>query len=380
MKIAVNTRFLLKNKLEGIGWFTYESLKRITQQHPEHEFTFLFDRPFPEEFIFSSNVTAKVIFPQARHPLLWYWWFEHAVPATLNKIRPDIFLSTDGYLSLKSSFPQVTVIHDLAFEHFPDHVKALTARYYRYYTPRFAKKARRIATVSEYSKQDIVNLYGVSPDCIDVVYNGSNELFRPLQSSEKELVKKEFTGGNPYFIYAGALQPRKNIIRLFLAFDAFKKKNRGNIKLVMAGRNWSYHEAMKIHAAMQFKEDVIFPGHLTRMDLSRLMASSLALVYVSLFEGFGIPIVEAMNCDVPVITSNISSMPEVTGAAGLLVDPYSVDDIAGKMEIIYLDERLRQNLIEKGKLQRQKFTWQQTADQLWECVVKAMKEEQGKPR
>lgn len=360
--------------MEGIGWFTYESLKRITQQHPEHEFVFLFDRPFPEEFIFSGNVTARVIFPQARHPLLWYWWFEHAVPAALDKIRPDIFLSTDGYLSLRSTFPQVTVMHDLAFEHFPGHVDALTARYYRYFTPRFAKKAKRIATVSEYSKQDIVNLYGIDADRIDVVYNGSNELFIPLNYNEQDLVRREFTGGHPYFIYAGALQPRKNIIRLFLAFDAFKKRSGGNIKLVMAGRNWSYHEAMKVHAAMQFKEDVVFPGHLTRMDLSRLMGGALALVYVSLFEGFGIPIVEAMNCDVPVITSNISSMPEVAGDAGLLVDPYSIEDIASKMEAVSLDEKLRTNLVEKGMLQRKKFTWQQTADKLWECVMKAMEE------
>ena len=152
MKIAVNTRFLIKNKLEGIGWFTYESLKRITRQHPEHEFVFLFDRPYAEEFIFSDNVTGRVLFPPARHPLLWYWWFEYSVTAALKQIKPDIFLSTDGYLSLACQVPQVIVMHDLAFEHFPDHVNALTARYYRHFTPKFAKKANRIATVSEYSK------------------------------------------------------------------------------------------------------------------------------------------------------------------------------------------------------------------------------------
>ncbi|MGB3077209.1 MAG: glycosyltransferase family 1 protein [Chitinophagales bacterium] len=374
MKIAVNTRFLLKNKLEGIGWFTYESLKRITQQHPEHEFVFLFDRPYPEEFIFSSNVTAMVIFPPARHPFLWYWWFEHAVPAALKKIKPDLFLSTDGYLSLHTKLPQVTVMHDLAFEHFPDHVPAMTMRYYKYYMPRFAKKAKRIATVSEYSKQDIVKIYGVAPEKIDVVYNGSNELFKPLKKEEQEVVKQQFTTGDPYFIYAGALQPRKNIINLFKAFDFFKKSNHCNIKLVMAGRNWSYDEAMKVHAAMQFKEEVIFPGHLTRLDLSRLMGAAEALVYVSLFEGFGIPIVEAMHCDVPVITSNISSMPEVAGDSGLLVDPYSVTDIAEKMELILKDKKLCMQLIEKGRLQRKQFTWQRTADRLWECMMKAVEE------
>lgn len=374
MKIAVNTRFLLKNKLEGIGWFTYESLKRITRQHPEHEFVFLFDRPFAEEFIFSDNVTGKVLFPPARHPLLWYWWFEMAVPSALKQIKPDVFLSTDGYLSLASKVPQVIVMHDLAFEHFPDHVNALTARYYRHFTPKFARKARRIATVSEYSKQDIMKLYDIAPGKIDVVYNGSNELFVPLREDEKVKVRQQFTGGHPYFIYAGALQPRKNIINLFHAFDRFKKNNSSNAKLVMAGRNWSYHEAMKVHEAMQYRDDVIFPGHLTRIDLSRLIGAAEALVYISLFEGFGIPIVEAMHCDVPIITSNISSMPEVTGEAGLLVDPFSVTDIAEKMQLMFSNDSLKRSLVEKGRLQRQQFTWQRTADQLWECVLHAVEE------
>lgn len=374
MKIAVNTRFLLKNKLEGIGWFTYESLKRITRQHPEHEFVFLFDRPYAEEFIFSDNVTGRVLFPPARHPFLWYWWFEYSVTAALKQIKPDIFLSTDGYLSLACEVPQVIVMHDLAFEHFPDHVNALTARYYRHFTPKFAKKAKRIATVSEYSKQDIVKLYDIAPVKIDVVYNGSNELFVPLREEEKVKIRQQFTGGHPYFIYAGALQPRKNIINLFLAFDSFKKNNSCNAKLVMAGRNWSYHEAMKVHEAMQYREEVIFPGHLTRTDLSRLLGAAEALVYISLFEGFGIPIVEAMHCDVPVITSNISSMPEVAGEAGLLVNPYSVADIAEKMQLMFGNESLKSRLIEMGRLQRQQFTWQRTADKLWECVLKAVEE------
>lgn len=365
---------MLKDKLEGIGWFTYESLKRITRQHPEHEFVFLFDRPFPQEFIFSDNVKGQVISPPARHPVLWYWWFEHSIPGALKKIKPDIFLSTDGYLSLSTMVPQVTVIHDLAFEHFPEHVNALTSRYYRYYTPRFAKKAKRIATVSEFSKQDLVNRYGTDPAKIDVVYNGSNELFRPLNDGEQEKVRHEFTGGHPYFIYAGALQPRKNIIRLFKAFEHFKQHHASDIKLVMAGRNWDYKEAMQVYSGMQFKDDVIFPGHLTRMDLSRLMGAAMALVYVSLFEGFGIPIVEAMHCDVPVITSRVSSMPEVAGEAALYADPYSVEDIAAKMQSLCMNPRLGLELIEKGRQQRAKFTWQITADSLWNCVQKAMVE------
>ncbi len=372
LKIAVNTRFLIKNKLEGIGWFTYESLKRITVQHPEHEFFFLFDRKFHPEFIFSPNVTPLVLFPPARHPFLWYWWFEIAVPNTLKKIQPHAFLSTDGYCSLHAHCRQIMVIHDLAFEHFNDHLDALSLRYYCYFTPRYARKATRIATVSEFTKQDVITNYNIEEKKIDVTCNGSNEFFHPLTEADKITVKRDFTLGADYFIYAGAIQPRKNSINLFLAFDEFKRQTSSGIKLVMAGRNWDYHEAMKVWAALDHKDDVIFTGHLSRVDLSRLMGGAIALVYVSLFEGFGIPIVEAMNCNVPVITSNVSSMPEVAGEAGLLVNPHHANEIAAAMRRVYEDPLLRSNLIAAGKIQRQRFTWQNTADQLWNCITKAM--------
>ena len=150
LKIAVNTRLLIKNKLEGIGWFSYETLKRITRAHPEHQFYFLFDRPFDESFVFGSNVTPIVIRPQARHPILFYLWFEKSIPRALKKINPDLFMSTDGYLSLSTTTPSLPVIHDLNFEHYPEQLPFLVRKYYKHYFPRFARKAARIATVSEF--------------------------------------------------------------------------------------------------------------------------------------------------------------------------------------------------------------------------------------
>src|SRR3954471_1708357 len=158
MLIAVNTRLLLKDKLEGIGWFTYESLKRITKSHPEHQFLFLFDRPFAEEFIFSDNVSPIVVGPQARHPFLWYWWFEQSLPKILHKQEPDLFLSPDGFLPLSYSSPAgikkckfLPVIHDLYFEHYPQEIPFLASKFFKRYFQQYVKKANRIATVSEYS-------------------------------------------------------------------------------------------------------------------------------------------------------------------------------------------------------------------------------------
>lgn len=372
VKIAVNTRFLIADKLEGIGWFTYESLKHIVTRHPEHEFYFLFDRPFDRQFVFASNVYPEVLSPPARHPLLWYLWFEWAVPRALGKIKPDLFLSTDGFCSLRTDVKQLMVLHDLAFEHFHNHVDPLTLRYYRYFTPRYAQKATRIVTVSEFTRQDLIQRYLINPAKVDVAWNGSNDLFHPLSPEEQQRARDDFASGAPYFLYAGAIQPRKNIINTLRAFELFKEKTGSAFKLILAGRNWNYTEALQVHAGLRYKNDVVFAGHLSRSDLSRVMGGAFCLVYVSLFEGFGIPIVEAMNCDVPVITSNSSSMPEVAGEAALLCDPSSVEEIALSMSRIYETPSLRDELIARGRIRRSLFSWQLTAEKLWTSVLKAM--------
>ncbi|HEY4798767.1 MAG TPA: glycosyltransferase family 1 protein [Bacteroidia bacterium] len=371
MLIAVNTRLLLKDKLEGIGWFTYESLNRITRHHPEHKFLFLFDRPYSEEFIFSENITPVVIGPPTRHPFLWWWWLERSLPKVFAKHKPDLFLSPDGFLSLSSSVKQIPVIHDLNFEHYPQDIPFTARKYYKRNFRRFARKASRIATVSEYSKKDISSLYKISPDKIDVVCDGANDAFRPVEEAQKKMVRRKYSDDAEYFLFVGALHPRKNIARLMQAFDGFKKSAPSPVKLVITGEKmWKTSEMETIFQAMKFKSDVVFTGRLQTDELKNVMASALALAFVPYFEGFGIPILEAMYCDVPVITSNVTSMPEVAGDGGLLVDPFSVDSIRDGMVKIYKDEALRKKLIDNGKIQREKFSWDKTAKKLWDCIEK----------
>ena len=140
MHIAVNTRLLLPGKLEGIGHYTNETMSRIVRQHPEHQFTFLFDRPFDPRFVYADNVTPKVVFPPARHPFLWWLWFEMAIPRALRQCKADVFLSPDNYCSLRTDVPTVMVLHDIIFEHFPQHIPPLVSRYYRHYVPSIAAK------------------------------------------------------------------------------------------------------------------------------------------------------------------------------------------------------------------------------------------------
>lgn len=373
MRIAVNTRLLLKGKLEGIGWFTYQTLERIVRNHPEHEFFFFFDRTYDPLFVFAPNVTPVVVHPQARHPILFYLWFEWSIPFMLRKYKIDLFLSPDSFMSLSTRVPTCLVIHDLAFEHYPDHFVFSQRLYWRHYSPLFAKKASRIATVSTFSKDDITKHYGIAPDKIDVVYNGAHDEYKPLNFSEREAVKKQYADGCEYFVFAGALHPRKNIVNLLKAFIAFKKHQQTNMKLVIAGRlAWKYEEVEQMQAEMPYKDDVKWVGYMNVDELSKVIGAAYALVYASLFEGFGIPILEALQCDVPAIVSNTSSMPEVAGDAALLVDPADPADIADKMHQLYKDEALRAKLIANAKQQVKKFDWDRSAEKLWESMMKCV--------
>ncbi len=369
MIIAVNTRLLLKGKLEGIGWFTQETLSRITRNHPDHQFVFIFDRPYDEEFIFSDNVSAVVIPPATRHPSLSYLWFQYQIPRILKRCKADLFLSPDGYLSLNTKVKQLAVIHDINFAHRPKDLPWLTAKYYNYYFPRFAKKADRLATVSYYSKEDIARTYNLDPDKIDVVYNGVNTLYTPTSIEEQNSTRKKYTDGKPYFLYIGSLHPRKNICGLLRAYDAFRTTVEEPVKLVITGgAMFKIGEITRTYEGMRYKDDVIFTGRLSTVDLHQVLGAALSLTFVPYFEGFGIPVIEAMSAGIPVICSNTTSLPEVGGNAVLYSDPYELSQIKDAMVRVAEDSDLRAELIKKGHEQQKKFSWDKTADQLWGSI------------
>lgn len=373
MIIAVNTRLLLHNKLEGIGRFTDETLKIITRKHPEHSFVFIFDREFSDEFIYSGNITPVICHPPARHPVLWYFFFEWGVPAVLRKSRADMFLSPDGWLSLRTPVRSIPVIHDLNFLQYPDFIPGPVRAYYKYYFPRFVGKANRIATVSSFSRQDIAAKFGYDRKKIDVVYNGATDGFKPLDTLSRENVRRKFSRDCPYFLNIGLIHPRKNTGNLITAFGEFKRSVSCDTKLLIVGsRKWWTRDMQCALDNSGCKDEILFTGRVNDEDLQKITASALALVYVSYFEGFGIPVLEAMHCETPVIASEVTSLPEVGGDAVLYVDPSSVESIKNAMVSVYHDGGLREDLINKARLQREKFSWEKTADLLWNCVEKSL--------
>ena len=371
MRIAVNTRLLLKGKMDGIGWFTAESMQRIVRSHPEHTFYFLFDRKPSPEFLFADNVVPVTLCPQARHPVLWYLFFEWAVPYALKKYRIDLYVSPDGMMPLHSKVPTLTVIHDLNFEHAAGNLKPSHQRYMSHYYPRFATQATRVATVSEYSKRDIAETYGVPLEKIDVVYDGAHSNYRPHSEAEKSAIRAKFTSGAPYIIFISTILKRKNLANLLTAFDRVKE-GWPELKLVVVGSKvWWQDELAKAYDQMRHQADVVMPGHVEPGDLSALLSASEMLVYPSYFEGFGIPILEAMYAETAVVASKTTSMPEVGGDAVLYIDPHSPDDIAHAISELK-NEEVRQQLIERGRQQRTLFSWDRTANLLWTSMMKTL--------
>ena len=355
--------------MDGIGLFTYESFQKIVLAHPETNFIFIFDRTPHPDFIFSPNIEVKVITPQARHPWLYKIWYQYSLHRLLKRINADIFIGTDGMLPLKTRTKTLSIIHDLNFEHYPEHLPKNLSNYYCKNFPKFAQKADRIVTVSEFSKQDIINTYHIDSNKIDVVYNGPNENFKPISNKEIIFVQNKYTAEKPFFLFVGTLHPRKNLINLFKAFEQFKNTSKSEFKLLIVGKKmWWTKEIEQTYCKSNFKNDIIFTGRVSANQLYKITAAAYALTYVPIFEGFGIPLVEAMSCGVPIITSNITSMPEVVEDAGILVDPFSVDDIAQTMLQIVNNVTRRNELSEKSKIQVKKFNWQRTANLLWDSI------------
>jgi glycosyltransferase involved in cell wall biosynthesis len=371
VKIAVNTRLLLKDRLEGIGRFTAHIFEELSAKHPEVEWIFVFDRPWDESFIYNGNIRAVKIFPPTRHPLLWHWWFQWSLPRFLAKEKVDLFISPDGMIPLWGKCPSIAVIHDLNYEHQPKNLDPIAGNYMRYFYPKFAARAKRVVTVSDFCRQDLINTYHLASQKVDVVANSYSPVFNQPPALSKVEVQKQYSNGHSFFIYLGALNPRKNLEGLLAGYQHYRQSG-GQHHLLIVGERMLWTQSIeKAFANHAFQKDIHFTGRLKDERLPAVVAAAQALCLVSHFEGFGIPILEAYASGVPVICANNTAMPEVAGAGGLLVnsrDARSIGEAMHDME----SEELRTKLILEGQKQVQKYSWEHSARAMWLSIQKSL--------
>jgi glycosyltransferase involved in cell wall biosynthesis len=276
--------------------------------------------------------------------------------------QPDIFWATDHLLPFLSRTASVFTLYDLSFKLFP-HVHTVLNRWFLdLMMPRFVQAADAVVVISESTKRDAITYYQIKPDKIHVVYGGVNSRFRPIDAPQKlDTVRQTYRLPDRFVLYVGVIEPRKNLSTLF---DAFKLINLPDVKLVIAGKKgWLYDETLARVQELGLEKNVIFTSFVPGEDLPTLYSLAEAFVFPSLYEGLGLPVLEAMACGVPVICSNVSSLPEVAGDAGLLVAPTDVRGWAEAMTYLTQNAALRAALRERGLRQAARFTWETAARQ-----------------
>lgn len=262
--------------------------------------------------------------------------------------------------------PVVATIHDLAFEHLPETFTRRGSLQLKLTVRRTARRAARIATVSEYSRQDLLRTYRLAPEKVVTTYNGIEPHFtaQPRAADEAAQVRQRFGIAREFLLAVGSLQPRKNLERLIRTYARLRREQPDFApQLVIVGRKLWLAESIFAEVSRQpWASDVILTGYVSDDDLPALYRTASAFVYPSLFEGFGLPPLEAMACGTPVITSNISSLPEVAGSAALLIDPLNEQELAAALQRILNDQPLRARLRAEGVRQAAKFTWRDAAE------------------
>lgn len=366
MRIAINAIFLQNNPMEGYGHYTAEVIQRIIAKHPNDEFLLLYDRPWNDDFFDQPNITRLLVTPAARHPLSFKYWYDVKATAAVKRWNADVWFQPYGFCSIASRVPQVLMIHDLAFKHYPAYISWHQRLYYRWFTPAFIRKATKLITVSNFSKEDISKTYRFSDSKMVVIPGAARQGFVPLEWEEKQAVKDGYADGREYFLFVGGIHPRKNLMTLLKAFSHFKKWQHSNMKLLVVGRMaWQYEDLLEKLKTYKYREDVLLLGYLPEIQLQRITAAAYALVYPSWFEGFGLPILEAMQAGVPVICSNTSSMPEVAGDAAILTDPSNHEAMGKEMIALYRNESIRNAFVEKGLQRAKAFSWDETAQSVY---------------
>lgn len=358
MIIGINARLLIAGRMEGLARYTWEITRQMILNHPEDQFILFFDRKPDPQFKIAENVTLVKVNPQARHPILFYLWYEWQLPRYVRNYQVDVFFSADNFMSLSLEIPTALVVHDLAFDVHPEFIGNTVRRYYHKFMPKFIAKADHLFTVSNYIKEEIVRNYKVRPQSIDTTYNAL-----PKRNVGGQLTS---TVDFDYFVCVSSIHPRKNQAILIEAFDRFKRESGSDFKLMIIGRvAWDYPEYKKALSSTIYRDDIIHKANVSDEQIDHYIGSSKGLVYPSIYEGFGIPILEGFANGVPVITSNVTSMPEVAGDAALLVNPYSSEEIATAFKTI-TNQDVAQDLISKGKERLRSFSWKTSADIIYD--------------
>ena len=348
--------------------FIFQTFSRIIREQPQHTFIVISEKRV-DNFIMYNNVINAVIGQQASHPAQWYIWYNIKVCSVIKKYKANVLISYGiGPSVIKVS--QCLIVPDINFIYYPQALKKSQLLFYKALLQRCIKKSKLVITVSDFCKKNIADQYKINYDKIQVTYKGVEENFSELSYKKKQDIKEQYADGNEYFLYIGEVGAHKNLHNLFKAFSAFKKRQKSNMQLIIAGKqSWKYENVIEWLRLFKFKNEVKILKDISIEILKEITSAAYCFVYPNRYESFAAEVIQAMKSSVPVITSSSGALPEICAQAALYVDPENFKDIAVKMMLLFKDENLGTDLIEKGKIQAEKFSWDVTANLLWKNIA-----------
>lgn len=372
MRIGIDARLFANTNFTGISRSVHEILKCWSKNHPEHEYFLFSRRTIHLEFDLPANwhiVNTPWIIDKGK------LWAIFQLPKLIKELSLDVFWGTNYTLPRKvnKKTKYYVTIYDLALFKFDGiGAKRNTIRV-KMFSKSACNRANRIIAISEATAKDIVDIFGIGKEKITVSYCGGLPTgFKRLEYYGNEKINKELRFNEKFFLFISTIEPRKNITTIVRAFEKYIDETESSMKLVLAGRKgWNCDEIYKTISESKYCNRIILPGFISDNDKAFLLNNATAFVYPSLYEGFGIPILEAFAYGVPVLTSNISSMPEVGGnAAWYIDDPRDADALAKLMKnAAALSQEERRVLGDKMRQQLEKFSWEKNSEEMMECFL-----------
>lgn len=370
MKIGIEAQRIFRKKKHGMDMVALELIRNLQLIDHENEY-FIFVKPDEDSSVLKETANFKIIeIKGGAYP----FWEQMSLPAAAENAGCQVLHCTSNTAPLKCKIPLVTTLHDIIYmESTFAGILAGSATSYQKFgnayrkliVPRVVKKSKKIITVSHFEKDRIGSFFNIQGDArLAAVYNGVSAHFKPVtDATTLKAVKEKYHLPNNYFFFLGNTDPKKNTPGVLQAFSNFKKQTGSDHKLVML--DYDQKELEKILASIgdeKLIDSIVLTGYVVNTDLPAIYCQSQAFLYPSLRESFGIPMLEAMSCAVPVITSNTSSMPEVAGDAAMIINPYKPEEITTAMITLMNNEGLKQELIKAGKQQAAKFSWKAMAE------------------
>lgn len=364
MRIGIEAQRIFRKKKHGMDMVALELVRQLQQLDSENEYI-VFTKEDEDNGILKDSENVKIVRVKASPYPLWEQYF---LPKAASLYNLDLLHCTSNTAPLWSSVPLVITLHDIIYLEQWNFTRGTAYQiagnlYRRWNVPKVASKARHIITVSDFEKERIQKHFGYDDAKVSTIYNGVSHYFSPKDDkAELERVKRQYGLPDEYIFFLGNTDPKKNVPGVLKSLSLLKRNGKLSCKLLMLDIDRAYlANILNQIGDSSLIEDIIFCGYVPNKDLPAIHSQALMFLYPSLRESFGIPILEAMACGNPVITSSTSSMPEVAGDAALIVNPHNPEEIAGAIKSLLQDRELRKNLGEKGLNRAAAFTWKNNA-------------------